>query len=96
MKTVSVKEENGKFRQLETLHSFLTLYNPEPFDTGLYECTASNVAGTDSKVAKLIVEHSPTFKTDSMNIQWSWDSRPVTLFCEGKLQEKKHEQSQFP
>ena len=86
MKTVSVKEENGNFRQLETLQSFLTLYNPEPSDTGLYKCTAYNVAGSNSKIAELIVEHSPTFKTNSMNIQWSWDQRPVKLFCEGELQ----------
>ena len=85
VKTVSVKEQNGNFRQFETLHSSLTIYNPEPSDGGLYECIASNVAGTVSKTAELIVEHSPTFKANSMNIWSSWDQRPVKLFCEGKL-----------
>ena len=62
MKAVTVQEQNGNFRQLKTLHSSLTIYNPEPSDGGLYECIASNVAGTVSKTAELIAEHSPTLK----------------------------------
>ena len=81
--TVAVTEEKECFKQLHTVHSSLTIFNPEPTDAGLYKCLATNTAGTDSKSTKLIVEYSPAFRPQSMKVQWSWDQRPVKLFCQG-------------
>ena len=85
IKIISVKEENGNFRQLNSVQSSLTIYNPEPSDAGLYKCEATNAAGTASKLAELIVHYSPIFTSESMNVHWSWDQQPVKLFCEGEL-----------
>ena len=85
-KTGFVTEEKECFKQLHTLHTSLTISNPEPSDAGLYKCLANNTVGTDSKLAELIIEYSPVFSPQSMKVQWSWDQRPVKLFCQGGLQ----------
>ena len=67
----------------EVTHSTLTIFSPEPPDAGLYECVAVNEAGRHSKSAKLIVEFGPTFESQEMDVQWSWDQKPVSLSCVG-------------
>lgn len=72
-----------KSEEKEKIESTLNILNSAPSDAGLYECVATNIAGSCSKSAKLIVEFPPTFVSQEMDQHWSWDQRPVKLPCEG-------------
>ena len=84
MDRVSVKEDIHTVSDIKVTSSTMTVFSPEPSDAGVYECKVVNVAGLDSKTAKLIVEFGPTFESQEMSVQWSWDQKPVSLSCLGE------------
>ena len=81
---IKVSEDIITVSDKKLTQSTLTIYSPEPSDSGTYECFAVNTAGRHSKSAKLIVEFGPTFKSQEMSVQWSWDQKPVSLSCVGE------------
>ncbi|KAJ9592055.1 hypothetical protein L9F63_001394, partial [Diploptera punctata] len=50
-------------------------------DDGLYECIASNMGGTATKMGHLTVEFAPSFANTPMHEAWSWHDNPVNLTC---------------
>ena len=86
MDQVAVKEDILIGSDIKVTSSTLTVFRPEPSDAGVYECEVVNVAGRHSKTAKLIVEFGPTFGSQEMSVQWSWDQKPASLSCVGEKQ----------
>ena len=86
MDRVAVKEDIHTGSDIKVTSSTLTVFRPEPSDAGVYECEVVNVAGRHSKTAKLIVEFGPTFGSQEMSVQWSWDQKPASLSCVGEKQ----------
>ena len=85
---IKVLEEEESVDDITVTLSVLTIFNPEPSDAGVYECAAVNDAGRHSNSAQLIVEFGPNFESQEMDVQWSWDQKPVSLSCVGKIAEK--------
>ena len=85
---IKVSEEKKSVDDTTVTISVLTIFNPEPSDAGVYECVAVNKAGRHSNSAQLIVEFGPNFESQEMDVQWSWDQKPVSLSCVGKTPEK--------
>ena len=86
---IKVSEEEESVDDITVTLSVLTIFNPEPSDAGVYECVAVNKAGRHSNSAQLIVEFGPNFESQEMDVQWSWDQKPVSLSCVGKIAEEK-------
>ena len=74
---ISSSEEEPRETQ-----SVLSLKRPDPADTGEYVCAAASAAGAANTSASLTVEFPPRVTSTAREF-WSWDQRPVTLYCRG-------------
>ena len=63
--------------------SVLSLKRPDPADSGVYVCAAASAAGAANTSAALTVEFPPRVTSEAREF-WSWDQRPVTLYCRGE------------
>ena len=75
---ISSSEEEPRETQ-----SVLSLKRPDPADTGVYVCAAASAAGAANTTASLTVEFPPRVTSTAREF-WSWDQRPVTLYCRGE------------
>ena len=75
---ISSSEEEPRETQ-----SVLSLKRPDPADTGEYVCAAASAAGAANTTASLTVEFPPRVTSTAREF-WSWDQRPVTLYCRGE------------
>ena len=65
-------------------YSVFSFTGPVSDDGGKYMCTGTNMVGSTNMSAYLTVEYPPLM--DQTNVKfWSWDQRPVTLFCKGNF-----------
>ena len=51
-------------------------------------CTGTNIVGSTNMSAYLTVEFPPQMDQNNLKF-WSWDQRPVTLFCKGNFIQDK-------
>ena len=65
-------------------YSPFSISGPVSDDGGKYICTGTNVAGRTNISAHVTVEYPPVLDQTQVKF-WSWDQRPVTLFCKGNI-----------
>ena len=65
-------------------YSLFSISGPVSDDGGKYICTGTNVAGRTNTSAHVTVEYPPVLDQTQVKF-WSWDQRPVTLFCKGNI-----------
>ena len=59
--------------------------SPRPSDSGDYVCVGDNGVGVAKVSATLTVEFPPTMDM-ATTVFWSWDQKPVTLYCKGIIE----------
>jgi len=77
------ESESHENSDLFTTNSILSISGPVSDDGGKYICTGTNVAGRTNISAHVTVEYPPVLDQTQVKF-WSWDQRPVTLFCKAE------------
>ena len=76
--SLQIRKTNIELASLDSVSS------PRPSDSGDYVCVGDNGVGVTRVSATLTVEFPPTMDNGT-TVFWSWDQKPVTLYCKGEL-----------